>query len=98
MTGENVLPLARLRTVRGHMDSVVRMAEDGRSCAEVLHQISAVQGALDGIRKAVLIQHLTRCVLAARSSLTLEEVMAEVVEVALGAVPRERTARQVAGS
>ena len=34
----------RLRTALGHLDAVTRMVESDRSCADVLHQLSAVQG------------------------------------------------------
>ena len=46
--------LNRLRSARGHLDAVIRMVEDDRYCIDVLHQIRAVQGALDRSRRALL--------------------------------------------
>lgn len=38
--------LQRLRSAAGHMNAVLEMAESGRPCEEVLHQLQAVQSAL----------------------------------------------------
>ncbi len=36
----------RLRCAAGHLNGVIEMAEDGRDCEEVLHQLCAVETAL----------------------------------------------------
>lgn len=38
--------LQRLRTTEGHLRAVIEMAEAGRPCEEVLHQLNALQAAL----------------------------------------------------
>ena len=38
--------IRRLHCAAGHLEAVIRMAEAGRSCEEVLHQLNAVQSAL----------------------------------------------------
>ncbi|MEX2134493.1 MAG: metal-sensing transcriptional repressor, partial [Acidimicrobiia bacterium] len=52
----------RLRSARGHLDGVINMVEDDRYCIDVLHQLSAVQGALDRVRRDILEAHLRGCV------------------------------------
>ena len=84
--------LRRLRSARGHLDAVIRMAEDERYCIDVLHQIRAVQGALDRSRRALLDNHLRTCVADAFAAGAHEPVIAELVDAFLGSgAPRAGT-------
>jgi DNA-binding FrmR family transcriptional regulator len=38
--------LWRLRCAEGHLNAVIKMAESGQPCEQVLHQLNAVQSAL----------------------------------------------------
>ncbi|MBI3738877.1 MAG: metal-sensitive transcriptional regulator [Chloroflexi bacterium] len=38
--------IRRLRCTAGHLNAVIKMAEAGQPCEQVLHQLNAVQGAL----------------------------------------------------
>jgi uncharacterized protein len=38
--------MRRLRSAAGHLNAVIKMAESGQSCEDVLHQLNAVQSAL----------------------------------------------------
>lgn len=38
--------MQRLRSAAGHLNSVIKMAESGQPCEDVLHQLNAVQSAL----------------------------------------------------
>jgi DNA-binding FrmR family transcriptional regulator len=38
--------ILRLRSAAGHLNAVIEMAEDGRCCEDVLHQLRAVEAAL----------------------------------------------------
>ena len=45
----------RLKSVRGHVDGIIRMLEDpGVYCVDVLKQVSAVQGAVRKVSESVL--------------------------------------------
>jgi len=44
----------RLKTVRGHIDAVVRMIEDERYCPDIMKQVSALQGSLEGVNRVNL--------------------------------------------
>lgn len=41
--------LRRLRCAAGHLNAIIKMAEGNGSCEQVLHQLSAVQGALRAV-------------------------------------------------
>jgi CsoR family transcriptional regulator, copper-sensing transcriptional repressor len=84
--------LRRLRSARGHLDAVVRMVEDDRYCIDVLHQIRAVQGALDRSRRALLVAHLRTCVADAYATGGYDPVVTELLDALLGSgSPRTRT-------
>ena len=52
----------RLSRAIGHLESVKRMVEDGRDCAEVLIQLAAVRSALNSTAKVILKDHLDHCI------------------------------------
>lgn len=54
--------LARLKRLRGHLDSVIRMVEDDRDCAEVLVQLAAVRSAINNVGKVILQDHIKECI------------------------------------
>ncbi len=43
---EQAAILNRLRTIQGHLCGAINMVENGRPCAEVLHQLRAIGAAL----------------------------------------------------
>jgi CsoR family transcriptional regulator, copper-sensing transcriptional repressor len=88
MKADTASTLARLRTARGHLDSIIRMVEDDRYCIDILHQLSAVQGSLDRVRKEVFDAHLRSCMPEALVAGRLDEVVEELVGAAFGAAPR----------
>ena len=53
--------LSRLKTVRGHLDGIVRMVEDEAYCVDIMKQISAVQASLERANRLVLKNHLETC-------------------------------------
>ena len=60
----------RLARAIGHLESVKRMVEDGRDCAEVLVQLAAVRSALNNTAKIIIKDHIEHCV----SSTELENI------------------------
>ena len=74
--------LRRLKNARGHLEGVIRMVEDDTYCPEVMKQLSAVQGAVQGANRLMLRNHLETCVAAAMQAKAnqpsvIERVMAE---------------------
>jgi len=53
--------LNRLRSVRGHIDAVIRMVEEDTYCIDVIKQISALRAALDRVGRIELRNHFEHC-------------------------------------
>lgn len=53
---------ARLKRIEGQVAGIRRMVEEDQYCVDILLQVSAVQGALGGVGKIVLGQHIESCV------------------------------------
>lgn len=53
--------LNRLKTVRGHLDGIIRMLEGDAYCVDVMKQISAVQASLERANRVMLHNHLETC-------------------------------------
>tara|TARA_B100000674_G_C37175148_1_gene617080 strand:+ start:30 stop:320 length:291 start_codon:yes stop_codon:yes gene_type:complete len=54
--------MARLRRIEGQVAGIQRMVESETYCVDVLHQFSAVQGALSKAAQGILSAHLDSCV------------------------------------
>jgi DNA-binding FrmR family transcriptional regulator len=62
-----MLPLAkrdalnRLKTVRGHLDGIIRMVEEDAYCVDLMKQVSATQASLERVNRLILKNHLETC-------------------------------------
>jgi len=63
--------LARLRSIEGHLHSVVDMVASDAYCIDVLQQTTAVRSALAKVESLLLDRHLHHCV---QTALRSEEV------------------------
>ncbi|TBR12910.1 MAG: metal/formaldehyde-sensitive transcriptional repressor [Lysobacter sp.] len=50
--------LGRVRRIRGQVEALERALEAGQGCSEVLHQIAAVRGAMNGLMTEVIADHI----------------------------------------
>jgi DNA-binding FrmR family transcriptional regulator len=50
--------LSRLRRIRGQIDAVERVLDEGGTCTAVLQQATACRGALDGFIAEVIEDHI----------------------------------------
>jgi CsoR family transcriptional regulator, copper-sensing transcriptional repressor len=76
--------LKRLKTVEGHLHGVIRMMEEDAYCIDVIHQIQAVQAALNKISTGILENHLGSCVTTAirgEDPSERERVLKEITDV-----------------
>lgn len=76
--------LARLRKVAGQVAGIQRMVEEDRYCVDLLHQIAAVEGALDRVGHIILGSHVETCVTSAIESgkpRERKEKLAELIDV-----------------
>ena len=70
----------RLKTARGHLDGVLRMVDEDAYCVDVMKQLSAIQGALEGASRAMLRNHLETCVADAMRQGRSEQIVDELME------------------
>lgn len=70
----------RLKTVRGHLDGVIRMVEEDAYCIEVMKQLSALQASLERSNRLVLLNHLETCFTGAVQDGRGVEALTELVD------------------
>jgi DNA-binding FrmR family transcriptional regulator len=79
LTAKKRAALIRLKTVRGHLDGIVRMLESNAYCVDVMKQISAVQSSLERANRVMLHNHLETCfsdaVLDGRGQAAIDELV-----------------------
>ncbi len=76
--------LGRLRRIEGQVQGVRRMVEEGKACADIMLQISAIRGALEQVSKLLVAQHIETCVIdrvRAGSDRERTRKIAEVIDV-----------------
>lgn len=78
--GHKTGALNRLKTVRGHLDAVIGMVEEERYCADVMKQVSALQGSLERVNRILLQNHLETCVQHAVAEGRTPEIVDELME------------------
>lgn len=71
----------RLAKAMGHLNAVHRMVDEKKYCIDVLHQMKAVQAALDKISEEILKQHLETCVVEAVQNQDAGQVIDELIQV-----------------
>ena len=72
--------LNRLKTVRGHLDGVIRMVEAEEYCVDLMKQIAALQASLERANRIVLTNHLETCFSEAVHEGSGQAAIAELVE------------------
>ena len=73
--------LHRLKIARGHLDTVIRMVEDGDYCIDVVHQSLAIQAALGEVDHEILKNHMRTCVADSIRKGNSDEVIEEVMKI-----------------
>lgn len=59
---------ARLRRIEGQVRGVLRLMEEGKSCKEVVAQLSAVRNASDRAIAQIVAENLQQCILAEQAA------------------------------
>ncbi len=70
-----------LKTARGQIDAVIRMAEEGRYCVDVANQIGATEALLKKANLLILQDHINTCVRESFEDGTSDEKIAEVISL-----------------
>ncbi|WP_080837406.1 metal-sensitive transcriptional regulator [Cohnella massiliensis] len=58
----------RLRRIEGQIRGVLRLMEEGKSCKEVVAQLSAVRNASDKAIAQIVAENLQQCILAEQAA------------------------------
>ena len=72
--------LLRLKTVRGHLDGIIRMVEAEAYCPELMKQVAAAQASLERVNRILLQNHLETCVTEAIQAGGGRDKIAELVD------------------
>ncbi len=70
----------RLKTVRGHVEAVIKMVDEERYCPDVMKQVSALQGSLEKVNRILLQNHIETCVMHAVKEGRSEQIVDELLE------------------
>ena len=69
--------IKRLSKIEGHIRGIKKMLEEGKSCDQVLLQLSAVRSALNRATKILIEDHFDHCVLNKNKDKALEKELIE---------------------
>lgn len=61
MTDNRKAIVNRIKTLRGHLEGIEKMVEEGRHCEEILVQVNAVKSSINRIGIAVLDNFAKEC-------------------------------------
>lgn len=72
----------RLRRIEGQVRGVLRLMEEGKSCKEVVSQLSAVRNASDKAIAQIVAENLQQCLLEAQAAgENADKLVKEAVEL-----------------
>ena len=71
----------RLKITKGHLEKVIKMVEEDAYCIDVLHQMQAVEAALNKTEGVVLENHLKTCTANAIKEGRTDEAISEIMNV-----------------
>lgn len=81
MNEEQLKATKYLKTVRGQVDGIIKMLDEGRYCVDIANQISASQSLLKKANMLILKQHMNHCVKEAFLHNKGEEKVDEIVDM-----------------
>lgn len=75
--------LARLRRIEGQARGVQRMVEEGRDCAEIIHQLAAIRAAAQSASLFLLKHYAKECSAAAGDKAGSTKPIEDLVDLML---------------
>ncbi len=69
----------RLKVAAGHLEGVRRMVDNDQYCVDLMKQLAAVQGTLEGVQRILLRNHLSSCVADAIANGMGEQIIDELM-------------------
>ncbi len=79
--------IKRLRRIEGQTRGVQKMVEDGRECAEILHQLAAINEAVRSVSLMLAEQYAVECLNTSSKRGKSREAIAAMID-AIARVPR----------
>lgn len=73
--------LHRLKIAQGHLKKVIQMVEEDTYCIDVIHQMQAVENAIEQTQGVVLENHLKTCATNAIRKGKQEEAIKEIMTI-----------------
>lgn len=76
--------LVRLKRIRGQLEGVERMIEEGRYCLDIVHQMRSIMAAVKSAEGLVMERHVRHCVreaIEARDARRSEEKINELLNL-----------------
>ncbi len=77
---------ARLARIEGHLHGVHKMAHEGRSYPEIVHQLAAVRSSLDAVLQAIVEDLVQNCIHTASTRGSIAPAVQELGEVVANAL------------
>jgi DNA-binding FrmR family transcriptional regulator len=53
--------IRRLKRADGHLQTIIEMIEEDRTCLEIAQQLQAVESAIENAKKALIHDHISQC-------------------------------------
>lgn len=81
MKADKATVIQLLKTARGQIDGIIRMAEEDRYCVDISHQLMAAEAMIKKVNAEVLKSHIKNCVKNAETDLEKEKRIDELIEI-----------------
>lgn len=71
----------RVRRLRGQVDGIERALNDGASCSDLLHRVTAARGAISGVLAEILEEHVRERVTGTKDEQSRDDAAEELIEI-----------------
>lgn len=71
--------LSRLKTIKGHIQGIEKMVEEGKPCDDILLQISAIKSSVEKVGMIIIEDHSKECLI--KDNLSADEVDAIIKNI-----------------
>lgn len=72
--------IKRLKTIRGHIQGVEKMIDDGKNCDEIMQQITAIKSSVEKVGWLIIRDHAADCLMS--EPVTKDEVNKTIQRIA----------------
>lgn len=72
--------IKRLKTIRGHLQGIEKMVEEGKNCDEIMQQITAIKSSVGKVGWLIIRDHAVDCLM--EKPMTKEEVNKTIHRIA----------------